>query len=393
MTHSTSSLDHRRPSRRRRHSCRSLGSRAAIVTCLFAFGLAPFVADAARADEPRPRFPAVDNETAWQLLPPSKVGERSGAMPVWARTMVRTLPTTTAALLELDHAQRKENPLDPQLRAAIRWVAARANGSRYAEQTALADWLRAGGNREDLEALIASPENRPANASAPPPAGATEGTPQVTAKVPSDKMKRVVRFARQMCEAAYEVRDEQVQKLLEDHGPSDLTAIVLTLAYANFQDRLLIALGLDAEDGGQPLEALKVTFDWEELKKNPVKAPPRETPPPPPDADQVPARVADEEWEIEQLDELKKLLETQKVRAPRIPIPPDEVVERNLPPGLYPPGVGPKIIWNGVGYGYQPKLTEAWFLAMRRFREDAGLPGDMRQSVFWVVTRSNWCFY
>lgn len=352
---------------RRRWPGNQRGARIRPLASLTTLSLALLVVGSTLADQPR--FPAVDHETAWELLPKSKSGERSGPLPVWARTMVRSLPTNTAALLELEHAQRVDNPLDPRLRAAIRWTAARANGSRYAEQIALADWVRAGGKPDELETWAAAPDSAP------------------------EKVRRVLRFTRRMCEAAYEVTDADVQALLDDRGPADLCAIALTVAYANFQDRLFVSLGLDQEDGGTALPAVEIVFDWADVKEHPPKAPPRETPPPPADAEQVPTHVDDEEWNLEQFDELQELLATQKARAPRIPLPPDEIVERNMPPGNFPPGAGSKIKWNCVGYGYQPKLTEAWFLAMRRFREDAALPSEGRMNVFWVVTRSNWCFY
>jgi hypothetical protein len=107
----------------------------------------------------------------------------------------------------------------------------------------------------------------------------------------------------------------------------------------------------------------------------------------------VPVRVDDPDWQAAPLDELRLQLKNQQLREPRIPIPPDEVVERQTPAGTYPPGMAATIRWNGIGYGYQPKLTHAWFFTLRRFREESKLAADFRQSVFWVVTRSNQCFY
>ena len=42
-------------------------------------------------------------------------------------------------MLELDHAQRTKSPLDPVLRAKMRWVIAHANRCAYSEAYALAD--------------------------------------------------------------------------------------------------------------------------------------------------------------------------------------------------------------------------------------------------------------
>ena len=44
-----------------------------------------------------------------------------------------SLPRTTAAMLELDYLHRVKSPLDPKLRAMMRWTAARANHCAYSE--------------------------------------------------------------------------------------------------------------------------------------------------------------------------------------------------------------------------------------------------------------------
>ena len=90
---------------------------------------------------------------------------------------------------------------------------------------------------------------------------------------------------------------------------------------------------------------------------------------------------------------LRESLQQQQLREPRIPIPSADLVERNIPAGLYPPGRSSNIIWNSVTFGYQPKLAAPWIFALRRFRDDSHLPADFGQSLFWVVTRSNQCFY
>lgn len=76
------------------------------------------------------RFQWVSDEAAWKHLPKVLSGDAS-TLPNWAKILCSTLPTTTAAMLELDDVQRTKNTLDPQLRAKIRWVAARANGCEY----------------------------------------------------------------------------------------------------------------------------------------------------------------------------------------------------------------------------------------------------------------------
>jgi hypothetical protein len=246
-------------------------------------------------------------------------------------------------------------------------VAAQANGSKYASTCARADLIRAGGNPEDLPRIASSSGQL------------------------SEKERRTFAFAHKLCVAAHEVTDADVEQLVSDWGTADLCAIVLTLAYANFQDRLLISIGVESEEG-EWLAPPPVKFDWESLKEKPLAVPVRNLPEPPQDGT-VPRMVDDPDWKSAPLADLKQMLQMQQLRAARIPIPPADVVERQIPPGVYPPGKGTTIRWNNVGYGYQPQLTHAWFFAMRRFREESKLPDGFRQSVFWVVTRANKCFY
>jgi alkylhydroperoxidase family enzyme len=56
-------------------------------------------------------------------------------------------------MLRLDYAQRTKGPLDPKLRAKMRWVIAHANRCEYSQQTALADLKRSGGSDEEIAAL------------------------------------------------------------------------------------------------------------------------------------------------------------------------------------------------------------------------------------------------
>ncbi len=348
--------------------------------CLF------FLADAAPAQQPpdagsaqassvdAPWFAVVDDATAWTHLPPATAGQGE-RLPVWARVLAPSLPATTAGLLELDRVQRQDSTLDPLTRAEIRWIAARAHGCRYSLAEAEADYVRAGGRAEEL--------TQPGNA----------------------ERQRLREFVRRMCVAAYDVSDEEVEQLLQDRGPQDLTAIVLVVAYANFQDRLLSSLHVTQESDG-PLLPSRAQFAW---KKPPAAQPAGDKPPqaageaankperqipaPPPDADAVPTHVADEGWKSVPLADLRQRLTGQQTRAARIPIPPPEVLRQQMPKEHYQPGRSERILWNSVAYGYQPQLTAAWFSAMRQFREESGLPDELRQSAFWVVTRSNLCFY
>ena len=83
------------------------------------------------------------DQDAWARLPQAVEGS-GRSLPSWARMLSRSLPKTTAALLELDFAQRTKSPLDPKLRAAMRWVAAQANNCEYGKAYAAFDAGRAG---------------------------------------------------------------------------------------------------------------------------------------------------------------------------------------------------------------------------------------------------------
>ena len=43
--------------------------------------------------------------------------------------------------------------------------------------------------------------------------------------------------------------------------------------------------------------------------------------------------------------------------------------------------------------GYAPELTRAWFECMQAFQRESSLDRVFSNSLFWVVTRSNECFY
>ena len=67
-------------------------------------------------------------------------------------------------------------------------------------------------------------------------------------------------FAHQMTVDAAEVTDAEVAGLIARYGEAKVVAMVLLLAYANFQDRLLLALDVSIEVGG-PMPPLEVRFD------------------------------------------------------------------------------------------------------------------------------------
>src|SRR5262245_26987230 len=203
---------------------------------------------AERPSRPTSRLPSLSDEETWKLLPAT--GKDAGKpLPAWAKVLARPLPATTAAMLRLDYLHRAASPLDPKLRGKMRWVAARTNGCAYGEAYALADLRRAGATEAELKALAGDPSGWP------------------------EPERDALRFARRLTRSAYLVRDAEVAALVKRHGEKQVVAMVLLLAYANFQDRLLLTLGLEVEPDG-PLPPLDVRPSPE--GKTPV--PPRRVP-------------------------------------------------------------------------------------------------------------------
>lgn len=309
---------------------------------------------------------------AWKKMPPAEEGGGQ-RLPVWIRALAVSLPRTAAAMLDLDHAQRVESPLPPQLRAKLRWIAADANRCEYGRAYARFDYIQAGGKAEDIEDL-----------------------PRRLDRLPEAE-RLALQLARQLVEAAYTVTDAQVARLVELYGEKQVVAIVLVAAYANFQDRLLLALGVSVEPDG-PLPPLKVRFrkppstdqsaeDKKEKSKRKV-SPPAKNPPP------VPNKLEDPEWMAFSFDALRKKLNNQIARRQaRLPIPAWKTVRDNLPDSVPRPEKPIRIKWSLLTYGYQPRLTAAWLGGMRTFHGESDLDPIFHESMFWVVTRSLQCFY
>jgi len=341
--------------------------------CLLATALLP----AAALAWPAAHLPALTDAQAWKKLP--AVLEGSGQqLPAWIRALADSLPKTAAAMIDLDHAQRAENPLSPQLRAKLRWIAAHANRCPYAMAYARADFVRAGGKSEDIDSL-----------------------PNRIDKLPQ-KERLALQLVRRLTLAAYEITDEQIARLAQLYGEKQLVAIVLVAAYANFQDRLLLALGVPVEADG-PLAPVKVRFAKPDPPaqttakgdpaKEPKKSPKRKLSPPAKNPPLVPKVVDDPEWTAISFESLQKRLSGQmNQRQARIPIPDWKTVKEHLPPGV-PRDKPTRIKWSLLNYGYQPRLAAAWIGGLRAFRQESDLDMLQQESMFWVVTRSLQCFY
>ena len=52
-----------------------------------------------------------------------------------------------------------------------------------------------------------------------------------------------------------------------------------------------------------------------------------------------------------------------------------------------------RVVWTNVSSGYQPEMPRFWFAALGSFYEEAKVDRVFTNSVFWVVTRTNDCFY
>jgi hypothetical protein len=314
------------------------------------------------------RVPVPSEVEAWASLPAPEQKVK-GPLPVWARALAGPLPRTTAAMLELDYTHRVKSPLEPKLRAKMRWVAAQAIKSPFGEAQAVADLKRAGTPDAEISALQAGSKDWPV------------------------EERDALTFAKKLTEAAYKVTDEEVAGLRQQYGDARVVAMVQLLAHANFQDRLLHALGLQgAKDAEQ--RPLVISF------KKPIQggAAPTERSPSSHalrsrrKGEAGPDPVSDSDWTQFDFAFLKAKMQGQKHRQPRIAVPPFESVRQYMPP-TFPKDKQLKINWSLVCLGYQPELSGAWTLCTRTFAEESQQDRVFEESLFWVITRELQCFY
>lgn len=325
----------------------------------FVLGAAALVASGQPGKPPASKspFPALPEKEAWGKLPPTKKPE----LPEWARVLAGPLPKTTAKMLELDYLHRTKSPLDPVLAARIRFTVAEALGSKYGQAVAEVDWVQS----------LTAAGFRFSN---PPPPDLSK----------SRSAEVAIAFAKKLTRAGHAITDEEFRELLKHFNPAEVTAIVHTVAYANFQNRIL--LGLDVKGESPVAPPVAVQFDLDAAKR---KAPER------PSWDALKTakgkglslRV---EWSNKEADELNATLDRQKERKLRIPLP-DKSAYDKLGPREKESSA--KIRWNTVSMGYQPELTRAWFAVLYAFYDEAKVDRVFTNSMFWVVTRTNDCFY
>lgn len=309
------------------------------------------------ASEP-PRLPVLQNEQAWSRLLGATGQEQ--ALPAWARMLAGPLPFSTARMLELDALHRSGDRLDARTRSLARWAAADANGCAYNKAVAVADYRRATASQMDVGALAQNPDQLCAFDRA------------------------TVSFARKMMREAYRVTDEEVKQLLDLGGEERLVALVALLAHASFQDRVFLALNIEAgADAALPPVTAHFGQPAAPSTSHPTTAASQSTSPD--EKDQ--ARAARPDWLA-----LREGLKIQQERPGRIRVPSREHVIARI--GANHPGAWQNDInWSRVCYGFQPELTDAWFNCASAFRQESQLDRILQNNIFWVVTRSVHCFY
>jgi len=292
-------------------------------------------------------FPPSSDDAAW-----SRVPRAEPPLPLWARTTIDSLPATTLVQLELDALHRTANPLGNELSARIRWTVADANRCAYAKQSAELDLAKAG---------VDADESRLDGAS-----------------------RAALAFARRLTLASASITDEEVADLVAQFGPDDVVGIVHTVAFANFQDRLFLALGLTEEPGGA-----KPPLRTKASPNDPYPVPERSQPS---DVGASSAKAADgpTNWSSRTFEELKERVEQQKSRTPRVPEPDAARLARFPRPDREQIS---RTVWGRISRGYQPVLGFGWADSMRAFAREASLDPVFENSLFWVVTRTNDCFY
>lgn len=323
--------------------------------------------------------PAVDAEIAWQALAPYAQSSDRVPLPTWARQLATELPQTTAALLELDTAQRTSGPVPPRLRAACLMVSARVNRSAAALALATADGQRAGLAENEIQSLV-----------------------DLDFSSWNVNDQQVLRFAEQMTRESAAVTDEQFKSLCDAWGTEISAALVLHLAFSNFFDRLLICLETPI-DPTAALPPQRYAFNLAarfgqshgHSARPPMVAPvAMETRSDRTDAAAVatnPEELA--AWKRTRFDQLQVALGLQKEKQCRLPIPSWSVMVRRLPPGLMPEPN--EIAWYRVVFGYAPELAAPFEVFLRT----AGQEGQreynrvLALSLFWITTKAVDCPY
>ncbi|HEV3437974.1 MAG TPA: deiodinase family protein [Gemmata sp.] len=308
------------------------------------------------------RAPLMSDKDVWAKLPKAEIGGGE-PLPNWAKTVAVHMPRTAAAMLELDQAQRTKSPLDPALRAKMRWVIAKANRCEYGQTTALADLKRAAGD-EAVKVLTG------------------DSTQWPTADL--DPLE----FARLLTVAAPTITDEHFATLRKRFGDKKVAAMVLLAAYGNFQDRIILGLGIPLEADG-PMPPVAVKFAAGAFQVAPILPDQKELPPLLKVGETVVPR--DSEWSKLTFEDLQTRLEKQRDRTPRLSVPEWEKVKAGLPPEYASRPT--RIVWSLICNGYAPELAVPWNVATRTMWAESKQDRVFEESLFWIQTRSIQCNY
>lgn len=362
-------------------------------------------------------WPAVlTNDDAWLALPAADVGKGT-PLPKWARIMARTLPYTTAAMIELEFLYRteqleiipvieentpnisesrsndrdssKDNSLNAEaiidgymLASVARYSVAEFHRSNYGKRLAVADLVRR--NRKVVaDSLISDPSKLPPLA------------------------LEVYQFANQMASLGSSLTDAKYQSLRNQVGDEAMVGLVLRIAQGCFQDRMFCALGIaeDADANDIPIEIHFVDSlpngsntpsanrsDDEKMLAS-VEADKSISAATAKQSSSKLDKVVDDKsgWDDLDADALQSRLTQQRDREPRIAVPEWDAISARIPKDLYRRPL--RIRWSRVVVGYQPKLGPAWIKCLRVFEQEAHQNRVFEESVFWVVTRGLKCFY
>ena len=303
------------------------------------------------------------DEAAWALLPPVAKGAKQ-PLPNWVKPVALQMPRTAAAMIELDAAFRNTDAIDTVLRAKLRWIVANANQCTYGQQLALADLRRVAKSATPLSEFTGPATQWPA--------------------ADAD----VFQFVKLLSTAAPTIPDSLFEKVRAKHGDRGVAAIVLLTAYANFQDRLLLGLGVPVEENG-PYAPLNVTFAEGALHATPLT--PNVNGAATYDAKGSSVVARDPSWNAIPYEELQVRLEKQRDRQPRLRVPQWDEVKSKLPAAMAVRPTG--IRWSLINYGYAAELAIPWTLTTRTHWAEYPSDRILEESLFWVQTRALECNY
>ncbi len=191
------------------------------------------------------------------------------------------------------------------------------------------------------------------------------------------------------------VTDDEFATLVKHYDEKTVAAMVMAMAYANFQDRLVLALGSPMETEG-PLPPLDVVFAPGGIVSGPFTVNRQNRPKEQPSQETNPGGkdVVDDgpEWTSLSWQDLQAKLERQRNKTTRVRVPSWDEVERALPPGFTTPN---RVVWNLVCLGHQPEMAAAWEVHLRTSSIETSdkLSRVFSQSLFWVTTRGMDCAY